>query len=206
MWADKNSVTRLPLPILCLLLAQVASTVPARCDSRQPIRRQSVRAVIADFLRLHGWGELPQNARLDWPEFIPSADRQVGLQVAAAAWDSRLQAVQFHLRCAPHSACIDFLVRVAAPASTTGDWARRLAATMSSPLAPNAGPSASRPLLAKRGQAAVLILQGGGLRVSLPVICAEPGVLHQRIRVIDRHSQRSFYADVVGEALLSATL
>jgi len=202
MWAGKNG-KHLVL-VFCLRLT--ASPIPARCDSRQLIPQQSIRNAISEFLGVHGWGELPQNARLDWPESLPFAAAQARLQVAAADWDKRLQAAQFHLRCVPRSACVDFLVQVALPASAAGDWQRQLAATVALPLARTSSSLPSLPLLAKRGHPAVLILQGGGVRVSLPVICTEPGVLHQRIRVVDRRGQRSYYADVVAEGLLQATL
>ena len=186
-----------------------ALSIPPRVtirDSRQPIPQASVREAIAVFLHAHAWGDLPQTTRLEWPESLAARQEHARLQVTEGAWDHRQQAVQFRLRCTQRSACGDFLVHVVLPASVADAWQQRLVPPASPHLTSAANSVASGPVLAQRGKPAVLILQGGGMRILLTVICTEPGALNQRIRVFDRHSQHAFYADVVGEGLLHASL
>jgi hypothetical protein len=184
-------------------------SIPSRVTvrySRRLIQQAAVRNAISDFLRAHTWGELPQTANLEWPESLAAREDHAQLQVTAVAWDERRQTPQFRLGCTQHSACADFVVHVVLPASVADAWQRNLASPTSLRLAAGANSIPSGPLLARRGKAAILVFEGGGMRVSLPVICTEPGTLNQRIRVFDRQSQRLFYADVVGEGLLHASL
>ena len=184
-------------------------SIPARVtvrDSSPPIQQGSVREAIAAFLRAHAWGELPQTARLEWPESLTTNGEHAPLQVTAVVWDNRQQTPQFRLRCTQRSTCGDFLVHVVLPPVVADAWQRHLVLPASRPLTSAANSALSGPVLALRGKPAVLVLQGGGMRVSLPVICTEPGILNQRIRVFDTHSRRIFYADVVGEGLLHASL
>jgi len=184
-------------------------SIPARVavrDSSPRIQQGSVREAIADFLRAHAWGDLPQAARLEWPESLTTNREHAPLQVIAVTWDTRQQSPQFRLRCTQRSDCSDFLVHVALPASVADAWQRHLVSPTSLRLTSAASSALSGPMLAHRGKPAMLVLQGGGMRASLPVICAEPGILNQRIRVFDTHSRRVFYAYVVGEGLLHASL
>lgn len=148
----------------------------------------------------------PRTTRFEWPESLTANEEHAKLEVTAVAWDNRQQTPQFRLRCAQRSACGDFLVHVVLPAPVADAWQRHLVSPASLRLASAASSAASGPVLAHRGKPAILVLQGRGMRVSLPVICTEPGTLNQRIRVFDTHSRRVFYADVVGEGLLHASL
>lgn len=188
-----------------LRVLSIPSRVTVR-DSSPPIQQGFVREVIADFLRAHAWGQLPQTAHLEWPERLTTNREHAPLQVIAVTWDTRQQSPQFRLRCTQRSDCSDFLVHIVLPAPIADAWQRHLVSPTSLRLTSAASSALSGPLLAHRGKPAVLVLQGGGMRVSLPVICAEPGTLNQRIRVFDTHSRRVFYADVVGEGLLHASL
>lgn len=186
-----------------------ALSIPSRVTVRESsplIQQESIREAIVDFLRAHSWGELPQTARLEWPESLAFRESRAQLHVIAVTWDQRQQTPQFRLGCTQRSACGDFLVHVVLPASVANAWQRHLVSPASLRLTSAASSAPAGPVLAGRGKPALLVLEGGDMRVSLPVICTEPGVLNQRIRVLDRHSQRIFYADVVGEGLLHATL
>jgi len=186
-----------------------ALSIPSRVivrDSIQPIRQESVREAIAEFVRAHGWGELPATARLEWPESLAAREEHALLRVTAVAWDERQQTPQFRLRCTPRSACGDFLVHVVLPAPVSDVWQRHLVSPTALRLTSGAMGVPSGPVLAQRGKPALLVFEGGGMRVSLPVICAEPGTLHQQIRVFDRQNHHVFYGDVVGEGLLHASL
>ena len=203
MLAAKRFTIACVISVACLLSA----AQPAECANAAaewPIRTASVRTAIADFLHTHGWRALPETAHLAWENSLAARKPEVELQVSDVAWDTRQQAAQFRLRCRQRSGCVDFLVHIALPPPVAEDWQKRLGPPASSHL--SAGLNVSGPLLAQRGKPATLVLEGGGMRISLPVICTEPGGLNQRIRVIDGHSHRVFYADVVGESLLRAAL
>jgi|SRR5579863_613158 len=186
-----------------------ALSIPSRVtigSSSGQIRQESIREAIVDYVRVHAWAELPETARLEWPDSLAARAEHAQLQVASVAWDTRRQAPQFRLGCRQRSACGDFWVHVVVPASVADAWQQHLVSPNSVQLTSAVNSAPSGPVLAQKGKPATLVLQSGGMRVSLPVICAEPGALNQRIRVFDVHSQRVFYADVVGEGLLHASL
>jgi Chaperone for flagella basal body P-ring formation len=205
MWADKKSIAWRLLTGVCLLSAVQPAGCASPAISNWPIPQASVQAAIADFLHVHGWSELPETVSLQWAKSLTARAERVQLQVTGVVWDGRQQAPQFRLRCRQRSACGDFLVHLGLPPLLADEWQQRLVSPDSLRLISGGSP-VSGPLLAQRGKPATLVLQGGGMQVSLPVICTEPGTLNQRIRVVDRHSQRIFYADVVGEGLLHAAL
>ena len=206
MWLGKIFGARCVLSIACLLRIAAAGAVPSHNNPRSSIPQQAVRNAIAAFVHARGWGELSEGARFEWPQSLPAAGTEAQARVIGVAWDHRQQAAQFHLRCDPRSACLDFLVHVGLPRSDADVWQRRLDSTTGAQPPQPSGSVASEPLLTHRGKPATLVLDGGGIRVSLPVTCTEAGALHQRIRVFDKQSGRVFFADVIGEGLLHASL
>jgi hypothetical protein len=186
------------------LSSNLGSPSAVNASHLHSIPPDSVREAISSFLRTRGCEGLPADARLHWPESLPTKQVHVHLRVVSVAWDNRRQAAQFHLRCTEDSACTDFLVEVKPAVSLPETWQHYLGWSTSS--ASRAGSVAPGPILARRGQSAVLIMRADGIRVSMRVICTEAGKLHQRIRVFDQQSNRTFYADVVGEALLESSL
>jgi len=206
MWAGKIFGARCALSVMYLLQMAMAGAVPSQSDPRRSISQEAIRNAIATFVDAPGWGELSEAARFDWPKSLPTAGTDAQPLVIGVVWDRRQQAAQFHLRCEPRSACLDFLVHVGLPKLEADVWQRLLSSTTSLQAARASGSAISEPLLAHRGKPATLVLDGGGVRVSLPVTCTEPGTLHQRIRVFDKQSGRVFFADVIGEGLLHASL
>ena len=59
-------------------------------------------------------------------------------------------------------------------------------------------------ILAKSGSPVSLIVAGEGFRITLPVICLQPGALGQRIRVRDPAGTRILIAEVVSAETLRA--
>jgi hypothetical protein len=77
---------------------------------------------------------------------------------------------------------------------------------LNSPAAGQSTATTSGIVLAEKGKPATLILDDGSMRISVRVICLQPGVLNQRIRVFEAQSRRVFHAEVVGAGLLHSTL
>jgi Chaperone for flagella basal body P-ring formation len=122
-------------------------------------------------------------------------------------WDNRQQAVQARLRCSSRASCAPFLVRVVLTPSFSDHWRDELSSRSAlNSIAMPTTTSISPPPLTTRGKPATLILEDRGMRISVPVVCLEPGVLNQRIRVFDKQSRHVFLAEIVGAGLLRASL
>jgi hypothetical protein len=171
-----------------------------------PISEAGVRDAISEFLQKNGSGaRLPEITRLYLPEHLAATQESFQLRVTHMEWNAREHAIAVRLRCLNRRSCGSFLARAVLPKSE--DWPHRLlqAISSSSTRPPNGPALAGRPLIA-RGKTATLILEEANMRISVPVTCLEPGLLHQRIRVFDRQSRRVFLADIVGDHLLHASL
>jgi Chaperone for flagella basal body P-ring formation len=180
------------------LARQIA--IPARVTVlRQawPLRRDAVLGAVSAFLRLRGWrgDELPSPEELQWPQDLRALDVHPNLEVTGANWDPSGQGLSFRLRCADRTLCGSFLVQMQSARTLLS--APRHALLMA--------PRAASPPLARPGRTAMLILEGAGIRISLPVICLEQGGLRQQVRVRDLRGRRVFHAEVVGAGLLHAT-
>lgn len=173
--------------------------------SSWPIKEASVRDAISEFLHKHGSNAaLPDAARLDLPEFASAREENCELQVTQLQWDRPRQAIEVRLRCSKRWSCSSFVAHVVLPKSLPEEWLSSLLRTMAIP--EKTAPDATQPPLVARGKGATLILEDAMMRISVPVICLEPGLLNQRIRVFDKHSRRVFLAKVVGDHLLHASL
>jgi hypothetical protein len=152
---------------------------------------------------------LPDGARLEGLQPFAAREEHPNLQVIGLDWDTRQQSVQVRLRCSTQASCGSFLVHVVLPASMGDEWRARLgwAIGLNSPTAGQPAPATTSGIvLAERGKPATLILDDGSMRISVRVICLQPGVLNQQIRVFEAQSRRVFHAEVVGAGLLHSTL
>jgi hypothetical protein len=177
-----------------------------------PIRQENVRDAVAHFLQEREWdqnGGLDMQ-RLKWTSDFAALKPNPALEVAGAAWDSLRHVLRLRLRCAEQALCGSFLVQWLVPQAQEALWRRRLSepsAFATNRGAPQAPPSKtlSGPPLTQPGDAAMLILESGGIRISLPVVCLQRGVLRQQIRARDASSHRIFQAQVIGTDLLRVT-
>jgi hypothetical protein len=193
-------------PVLLNRLAIPSRIVIQR--SGWPIASENVRNTIASFLQQQGlkYGELPDSAVLRFAG-VGSRQQAPTLEVAAATWDDRQQALEFRLHCVDRTLCGSFLVRANMAPALAATWRAKLRPEMSGNRprqtagAPNLGAA-----LAEAGKPATLILDGANLRISVQVICLDRGVLNQQIRVFDAKNRRVFRAEVVGARLLHAIL
>jgi hypothetical protein len=192
--------------------------IPLRVTVRYigwPIEEAPVRVAISRFLRDQdksgqAWNaEVPEAARLEWARPLASSEENARLQVTSLDWDNRQRSVEVRLRCAARASCGSFLVHVVLPSPLDDrwrDWLRSGTAPSLSTATQPVATTASGALLAHKGKPATLILDDGTMRISLHVVCLQPGVLNQQIRVFDEKSRRVFNAEVVGAGLLRAAL
>jgi hypothetical protein len=132
----------------------------------------------------------------------PPSDSAV--QVTGSRWDRVRQLIEFHLKCEVASACRPFLATMR---TRNGN-------------APSAMPSGKRNSTEKereqrvrsvaRGKPLVhagehvrLVVSGPGIRMKIPVVCLEPGVRGQTIRVRGVEDSKLFHAEVLGAGILA---
>ena len=174
-----------------------------------PVPADTITETVMSFLRTKTWGhDLAENPKLEWAEPLVSRQEHFLLQVTGTEWDYRRQVLQVQIRCSDRAACGSFLVRLILPESASKHLRGQpdLASLAMSPHPETATPSADGPILAIRGKSATLVLNDGKTRITIPVICMDPGRLHEHIRVLDRQSRRVSRAEVVGAGLVHATL
>jgi hypothetical protein len=187
--------------------------IPSRITVRSsgwPIEEEMVRMAISTFLREQGWRrDLPGATRLEGLQPLAAREEHPNLQVIGLDWDTRQQSVQVRLRCSTRTSCGSFLVHAVLPLPTGDEWRTRLGWANGSN-SPGAGqappPTITGAVLAEKGKPATLILDDGNMRISVRVICLQPGVLNQRIRVFEAQNRRVFHAEVVGAGLLHSAL
>ena len=191
---------------------QSALTIPPEVSVRYsgwPISGGVITKTVADFLNAKaGRYRLPGSAQLEWPNSLVSSQEQFSLQVTATNWDYRGKALQFRMRCSEAAACGSFVVRVILPASVFHDIRLPGSPTLV-PITQDGKPMASPgdgPILVVRGKAATLVLDDASTRIAIPVICLEPGRLHERIKVLDRQSRQVSRVEVIGSALVHGSL
>jgi len=190
------------------VLRQLA--IPSRIMVRYagwPIPEAAIREAISKFLREQAWRrDLPDGAQVEWLQPMLAAEEHPRLQVTGLEWDNRQQSLQARLRCSTRASCGSFLVHVVLPAPLGQAWRQRMGS--GSALISTSGQLATGngTVLAEKGKPAILILDDGSMRISLRVMCLQPGVLNQQIRVVEAKSQRVFHAEVVGAGLLHAAL
>ncbi len=185
--------------------------IPASITIRRfqwSIKNAAVRSAISVFLQRwkSKYGDLsdPTTLQLD---NTGTLQEDPALVVTGMEWDDRRQELQFRLHCAKRALCGGFLAHAGWPPALTA----KLQAKFSSGIASNglgapASGALSSPALAEKGKPAILILEGTGLRISIPVVCLGRGGLNQQIRALDATTHRVFNAEVVGIGLLHASL
>jgi hypothetical protein len=187
-------------------------SIPPRITVRNsgwPIAASTVRIAISQFLHEQRWvRDLPDGARIESLQPSSATEETPALRVMSLDWDSRQQSVQVRLRCSVRASCSSFLVHLVLPAPLSEEWHTqlRLGSDLNSQPNGRAADNRSGAVLAEKGKLATLVLENGGMRISVRVICLQPGVLNQQIRVFDAKSRHVFHAEVVGANLLHATL
>jgi hypothetical protein len=189
--------------------------IPSRIMVRYagwPITEAAVRGAISkflheEFLPEQAWKrDLPDGAQFGWVQPMSAAEEHPRLQVTGLEWDNRQQSLQARLRCLIRTSCSSFLVHVVLPAPLGEAWRQRMGPGSAPNSASGQPGSGNETVLAEKGKPATLILDDGSMRISLRVMCLQPGVLNQQIRVVEAKSQRVFHAEVVGAGLLHAAL
>jgi hypothetical protein len=185
----------------------IPARVTIRCSARL-VSETSAREAISDFLRKHGWESgLAEGSKLDLPD-VAAANCEP-FEVMHLRWDLQRQAIEVHLGCSKPRSCGGSLGYVLLPQTMPEDsrngLIRAISTTSAHPLRKVLSEVAPPPLLAK-GKTATLILENTRMRISVPVICLEPGLLNEEIHVFDQRSRRVFRAQVIGDHLLRANL
>ncbi len=185
--------------------------MPARIMIRRfewPIKSAAVRGAISAFLqqKKSKYSDLLDTAALQLDN-TGALQEDPALVVTGMEWDDQRQVLQLRVRCANRTLCGSFLVHAGWPPALTAQWRTIFASGIfSNGTAKAANGALSGPMLAEIGRRAILILEGTGLRISIPVVCLGRGVLNQQIRVLDTNTRRVFDAEVVGIGLLHASL
>jgi hypothetical protein len=190
------------------------------------LSRDAVRERIAAFLKEersanNGSSEAPENALkqnssprfsdLQIPAGLMASEKDPELEVTSIRRDAFAHDLVIHLRCRRREVCGSFLV-LASPAPGTSEFSSRnfSDSAIASGLRASQQPVALRahnsaPMLVEPGKSAVLVLQGQGMRITLPVVCLERGSLAQQVAVRDPQTRKILQAKVVGRGQLSST-
>jgi len=178
-----------------------------------PIREDTVLTAVSNYLQTQGWknNALSGTDWLRWSGAVAARNEDAVLQVTGAKPDIAPGTLEVRLRCVDRSLCSSFLAfvtfanpfpgAVVSPVSGRG---------LSSKQTPSSGKIRTRsgetqsPGLVERGASAQLKMEGGGMEISVSVICLERGSLGEQIRVrAARH--RVLLAEVVGSNQLRAS-
>lgn len=163
-----------------------------------PIPGEAIRQAIAGSLRAKGNETDLAESVLQWSGEVTSSEENPALQMESLHMDSRRQALEVRLRCVKPTACGSFLAYLRVRQPGLADWNQESAARRSGV----ANQPASGEVLAQAGKRATLILASDAMRISVPVICLERGVLGQRVRVLDTANHRVLTAEVQGDGIL----
>lgn len=181
------------------------------------IAPDQLQSAIAAFLRSRGWNMngLPGGSAFQVEGAAKTSLPHAGLVVESATWDAEHKGLQFRVQCSDRTVCGNFLVHIQPGPETISLWRQRFGGpqqpfSVASAHALVVKRVAQKPspelVLVLAGKPATLILQGNGIRITMPVICLEPGSLAQNIRVRDVLGKHSFEAKVIGAELLQAEL
>jgi hypothetical protein len=132
----------------------------------------------------------------------PSVPKGAALELLRTSWNSRLHRTEYAFRCVQADDCVPFLVwggEERTPAIPA--WSARSML----PDPPKADENGMARLV-KPGQTATLTWDHAGIRIVLPVTCLEAGGFGQLVRVRFQNASRTLRAEVVGAALLRASL
>jgi hypothetical protein len=163
-----------------------------------PIGRQQVLRAISAFLQTRGVRKALSDDDVRYPEGLTTGAANAAFEVEGSRRGSTANSVYFFLRPVDRSAGGRFLVEV-----SEFNGGRKPAGSGSVGGQPVPMGIGNHPLM-RSGERAILVLQGGEMRISLPVICLGRGTLGESIRVLDRASHRVFVAQIAGEGTLRA--
>jgi hypothetical protein len=185
----------------------------------------TVRDRIAAFLKEersanNGSSEAPENAlkqnssprlsNLQIPAGLMAREKDPQLEVTSIRRDAFSHDLLIHLRCRRRAVCGSFLV-LASPALGLREFSLRnfsdsiLASRWeASRKAVSRRSRSSAPVLVQPGKSAMLVLQGQGMRITLPVICLQRGSLAQQVAVRDSQTRTILQAKVVGPGQLQS--
>ncbi len=188
----------------------VSSSLPAQVSADATMRARIWQA-IHDGLAAEENGDAPKVAAGALTYSATALTPTKALELSSFGWDPMLNCWTFRLRCREAGACVPFLVT--APGTTSGlplgeitreQFVNRGLTSRQKTALRGAKP-AQRQILLRGGEMANLVSKTGEVRVMVRVVCLEPGVLGQWIRVRNPESGRVFRARVEGEQLLVAS-
>ena len=192
-------------------------SIPARVEvERQswPISGNAIGRAVDEFLAARGQAFAPlAYSSLSWPGRPVSLSENPVLEVMGTAIDPRRRLLEFRLRCQNPAACGSFLAEMRLPQeqppalpepprSFSRPSPRLLAVAEYAPARLKA--ATIRPPVEQPGDTATLVLESGGIRISLPAVCLQSGALGQTIRVRAAGGHHMFYGEVMGGGVLRA--
>jgi hypothetical protein len=124
------------------------------------------------------------------------------LRLTRTSWNAALQRREFTLRCGRPEDCVPFLVWAHDDTAPLPRVAKVRSDGREDAKAVGSGPER----LVAAGQTATLTWEQAGIRIVLPVTCLDAGGLGQFVRVRFKNVARSVRAEVVGKAMLRASL
>ena len=131
----------------------------------------------------------------------PSVPKGAALELVRTSWNSTLQRTEYALRCHRADDCVPFLVW--GEKKTSAIFAQTAGSKLPDPPKTNENGMAR---LVKPGQTAMLSWEHAGIRIVLPVTCLEAGGFGEFVRVRFQNASRTLRGEVVGAAMLRASL
>ena len=130
------------------------------------------------------------------------------LRVTGCRWDALRRQVEFRLVCSTVGACRPFVATLRLPDGRVPWQLRGLSPPAAAEgLSPEnrrgRGVAPSVPPLVRAGEHVRLVVSGPGIRMKIPVVCLEPGVLGQIIRARSVEDPKVFHAQVLEGGLLA---
>lgn len=208
---ERISVRRSGAHITC---QEIAAVIEKDLRKRQPGKAgPSGQPIVGDLL-----AEGPSKKNLDCSA-AAHVPQGVSLEVANSSWDQALRSWNFSLHCLRPGECVPFLVRLPSqnPALTAGRNSPATARVrtvlpvlVSGKVSPQdrerkeLGIRSQAAALVKSGQTATLIWDQEGIRLTLPVVCLEPGEAGQFVRTRLKGGGRIVRAQVMSTGMLRA--
>jgi hypothetical protein len=169
-------------------------------------------AEITSFLASAGRAREPARDREPWKGNLNCAAAHnipegATLELVKASSNPTMRRQEFWLHCAHADDCVPFLVwiREEKMPVTRISEAQTTAGSRFSAVAERASMSVNDGLV-RAGQTATLAWDQAGIRIVLPVTCLEAGALGEFVRVRFKNAPRILRAEVVGKAMLRASL
>jgi len=212
------------------VLAPLCAAATSRRSAKYAISQDQVRGTIAAFLKKEQSSNIPSAnkrsnelrdngsdrivvprlANLKIPANLMACEKDPELEVTSIRRDAFAHDLLIHLRCRRREVCSSFLVTASA-APGIREFSSRIfsgpgfASELSAPRrAVFRGMRHSAPALVEPGKSAMLVLQGQGMRITVPVICLQRGSLAQQIAVRDALTRKILQAKVVGPGQLQS--